>query len=121
AIQRAVEKIPFYIDVELTGNLMRFTIPPTTLQTLVGNVFKHAEITDPAEPARITIEAMDRGYTIAVGNRKRRGPSSGVSHGKGMRNLLARMRYVYGDNFTMREEKEGDYYQLCINLQFVTE
>jgi len=121
AIQGTVEKIPFYIDVQLTGNLMRFTVPPTTLQTLVGNVFKHAEITDPAEPARIAVEALDRGYSIAVSNRKRRGTSTGVSHGTGMRNLRARMQYVYGDNFSMREEKEGDYYQLCINVQFVTD
>jgi len=121
AIQGIVEKIPFYIDVQLTGNLMRFTIPPTTLQTLVGNVFKHAEIMDPAEPARIAIEVMDRGYTIAVSNRKREAASTGVSHGKGLRNLRARMQYVYGDNFSMREEKEGDYYQLCINVQFVTD
>lgn len=121
AIQGNVEEVPFYIDVQLTGNLMRFTIPPTTLQTLVGNLFKHAEITDPAEPARIAIEVMDRGYTIAVSNRKRRGALTGVSHGKGMRNLRARMRYVYGNNFSMCEDMGGDYYQLCINVQFVTD
>lgn len=119
AIQRTVEKIPFYIDVQLKGNLMRFTIPPTTLQTLVGNIFKHAEIMDPAAPARIAIEVRDRGYSLQVGNRKRKGTPTGISHGTGMRNLLMRMRYVYGDNFSVLEEKDGDYYQLCINVQFV--
>ncbi|MDF2515295.1 MAG: hypothetical protein K0R59_591 [Sphingobacterium sp.] len=121
AIQHTVEKIPFYIDVELTGNLMRFTIPPTTLQTLVGNVFKHAEIADPAEPARIIIEVMDKGYRLQVSNRKRKGNAAGVSHGIGMRNLRRRMQYVYGDNFSMLEDNGGDYYQLHINVQFIND
>lgn len=121
AVQRTVEKKPFYIDVRLAGNLLRFTIPPTTLQTLVGNVFKHAEITDPADPARITIEVTDRGYAIAISNRKRCGAPIGVSHGTGMRNLCARMGYIYGNNFSMLEEKERDYYQLRIDVQFITD
>lgn len=120
-IQRAVEKIAFYIDVQLTGNMMRFTIPPTTLQTLVGNVFKHAEITDPTDPARIEIEVKDKGYAITVSNKRRRGALTGVSHGTGMRNLRARMRYSYGDSFSMLEEKEGNYYQLRIDVQFITD
>ncbi|OOG16339.1 hypothetical protein BWD42_21630 [Sphingobacterium sp. CZ-UAM] len=100
---------------------MRFTIPPTTLQTLVGNVFKHAEIADPAEPARIIIEVMNKGYTIVVSNRKREGNAAGVSHGIGMRNLRRRMQYVYGDNFSMLEDNGGDYYQLHINVQFIND
>lgn len=121
AIQRSAEKTPFYIDVQLAGNLLRFTIPPTTLQTLVGNVFKHAEITDPTDPARIAIKVMDKGYAIAVSNRKRCGASAGVSHGTGMRNLRARMRYIYGNNFSMLEQKEENYYQLRIDVQFITD
>ncbi|WP_343539448.1 hypothetical protein [Sphingobacterium thalpophilum] len=118
-IQRTVETTPFFIDVHTTGNLMRFTIPPTTLQTLVGNLFKHADIADCSCPARIDVQVKHSGYTIRVSNRKRNRAARTPSHGVGLRNLRARMKYIYGDGFTMAEKKADEHYELMMDIQVV--
>ena len=117
SIQGQVEVDPFYIQLHCTGNLMRFGIAPTTLQTLAGNLFKHADIWDKGHPASIDIVVEHSGYMIRVKNRKRPGRQILPSHGVGLRNVRKRMEYLFAEDFTMSEMQDEQTYELTLRVE----
>ncbi|MDM1295291.1 histidine kinase [Sphingobacterium sp. N143] len=117
SIQAQIEKDPFYIQLRCTGNLMRFGIAPTTLQTLAGNLFKHADIWDKQHPASIDVLVEHSGYMIRVKNRKRPGRQILPSHGVGLRNVRKRMEYLFAEDFTMSEMQDEQTYELTLCVE----
>lgn len=117
SIQEQVEPAPFYIKLCCSGNLMRFSTAPTLLQTLAGNLFKHADLWDKDHPARIDILVGHAGYWIKVQNRKRAGPQVMPSHDVGLRNIRTRMEYLFGADFSMEENQDSDNYELTLSVQ----
>lgn len=117
SIQEQVEMDSFYIQLRCSGNLMRFGIAPTTLQTLAGNLFKHADIWDREHPASIDIVVEHRGYMIRVKNRKRPGRQTMPSHGVGLRNVRKRMEYLFAENFFMSEMQDEQTYELTLRVE----
>lgn len=117
SIQEQVEPMPFYIKLCCSGNLMRFTTAPTLLQTLAGNLFKHAHLWDKDHPARIDILVGHAGYWIKIRNRKRAGPQMMPSHDVGLRNIRTRMEYLFGTDFSMEENQDADHYELTLCVQ----
>jgi len=117
SIQEKVERNPFYINLSCSGNLMRFSTAPTLLQTLAGNLFKHADLWDKNHPAKIDILAGHAGYRITVKNKKRSGPQMMPSHDVGLRNVRIRMEYLFGTDFSMEEKQDDEHYELTLCLQ----
>lgn len=117
SIQEQVEPNPFYINLSCSGNLMRFSTAPTLLQTLAGNLFKHADLWDKDHPAKIEILVGHAGYRIKVKNKKRSGPQMMPSHDVGLRNVRTRMEYLFGTDFTMEEKQDADHYELTLCVQ----
>jgi len=117
SIQEKVEPNPFYIKLSCSGNLMRFSIAPTVMQTLAGNLFKHADLWDKNHPAKIDILAGHAGYRITVKNKKRSGPQMMPSHDVGLRNVRIRMEYLFGTDFSMEENQDDDHYELTLCVQ----
>lgn len=117
SIQEKVEPNPFYINLSCSGNLMRFSTAPTLLQTLAGNLFKHADLWDKDHPAKIAILVGHAGYRITVENRKRSGPQILPSHDVGLRNVRTRMEYLFGTDFSMEEKQDADHYELTLCVQ----
>jgi len=117
SIQEEVEPNPFYINVCCSGNLMRFSTAPTLLQTLAGNLFKHADLWDKDHPAKIDILVGNAGYRIMVQNKKRSGPQMMPSHDVGLRNVRTRMEYLFGTDFSMEEKQDAEHYELTLCVQ----
>ncbi|MGJ1193444.1 MULTISPECIES: histidine kinase [Sphingobacterium] len=117
SIQEEVEPNPFYINVCCSGNLMRFSTAPTLLQTLAGNLFKHADLWDKDHPAKIDILVGNTGYRIMVQNKKRSGPQMMPSHDVGLRNVRTRMEYLFGTDFSMEEKQDAEHYELTLCVQ----
>ncbi|MGE8302404.1 MAG: histidine kinase, partial [Sphingobacterium paramultivorum] len=117
SIQEKVEPNPFYIKLSCTGNLMRFSTAPTLLQTLAGNLFKHADLWDKDHPAKIDILVGHAGYRIKVKNKKRSGPQMMPSHDVGLRNVRTRMDYLFGTDFSMEEKQDDEHYELTLCVQ----
>jgi LytS/YehU family sensor histidine kinase len=117
SIQEKVEPNPFYINLSCSGNLMRFSIAPTLLQTLAGNLFKHADLWDKDHPAKIDILVGNAGYRITVQNKKRSGPQMMPSHDVGLRNIRVRMEYLFGADFSMEEYQDANHYELTLSVQ----
>ncbi len=117
SIQEKVEPNPFYIKLSYSGNLMRFSTAPTLLQTLAGNLFKHADLWDKDHPAKIDILVGHAGYRITVQNKKRSGPQIMPSHDVGLRNIRTRMEYLFGADFSMEEHQDADHYELTLYVQ----
>ncbi|WP_333575818.1 histidine kinase [Sphingobacterium sp.] len=117
SIQEKVEPNPFYINLSYSGNLMRFSTAPTLLQTLAGNLFKHADLWDKDHPAKIDILVGHAGYRITVQNKKRSGPQIMPSHDVGLRNIRTRMEYLFGADFSMEENQDDEHYELTLCVQ----
>ncbi len=117
SIQEKVESNPFYINLSCSGNLMRFSIAPTLLQTLAGNLFKHADLWDKDHPAKIDILVGNAGYRITIQNKKRSGPQMMPSHDVGLRNIRIRMEYLFGADFSMEEHQDANHYELMLSVQ----
>lgn len=117
SIQEEVEPNPFYINVCCSGNLMRFSTAPTLLQTLAGNLFKHADLWDKDHPVKIDILVGNAGYRIMVQNKKRSGPQMMPSHDVGLRNVRTRMEYLFGTDFSMEEKQDAEHYELTLCVQ----
>jgi len=117
SIQEEVEPNPFYINVCCSGNLMRFSTAPTLLQTLAGNLFKHADLWDKDHPAKIDILVGNTSYRIMVQNKKRSGPQMMPSHDVGLRNVRTRMEYLFGTDFSMEEKQDAEHYELTLCVQ----
>ncbi|MNI88428.1 hypothetical protein D3C73_1457300 [compost metagenome] len=96
---------------------MRFSIAPTLLQTLAGNLFKHADLWDKDHPAKIDILVGNAGYRITIQNKKRSGPQMMPSHDVGLRNIRIRMEYLFGADFSMEEHQDANHYELMLSVQ----
>lgn len=100
---------PVYLDWELTDGLEGYTIPPTTLITLLENAFKHGVTQDPQCPVRIRLTIAGGEIGFYVRNRIK-DTADGESHGVGLANLRRRLDIMYGHRANLKTHQvDGDF------------
>ena len=97
------------VELEVRGEMNGAVIIPFVLITLVENIFKHGDLSDPEHPIRIMIEMKDGGLHYYSRNKKKQGPKE-LSTGIGVDNIQKRLQHAYGDGFTLNIQDETDCY-----------
>ncbi|TBO44271.1 sensor histidine kinase [Pedobacter kyonggii] len=81
---------------------------PLVLLTLVENLFKHGDIHDAQDPAKINISLSNAGLRISTNNKIKTGFKAAGFH-KGLENIEKRLKLSYGDHakleFTAGDDK----------------
>lgn len=97
---------PVYLDWEIADGIAGYTIPPTTLITLLENAFKHGVTQDPKYPVRIRLTIEGGGIEFYCRNRIK-DTSDGESHGVGLANLRRRLDIKYGQRANLKTYRAG--------------
>lgn len=91
-----------YLDLTIEGeeNINHLEILPLVLISFIENIFKHGDIHDPKNPAKIILIVEENGLFLSIYNRKNKGPKEHTS-GVGMNNIRTRMDILYGDKYNV--------------------
>jgi len=92
-------------------------IPPMLLMTFVENIFKHG-IDKSRKQNQITISLIQKdGYLLfKTSNRKIASIVSNQTSGFGIANLTQRLKMLYGSNFELAIDKEGESYNAFLKI-----
>lgn len=92
------------------------TIPPLLFITFVENIFKYADLNDPAHPARIEIKLADSKLHFYTENiiQKRK---SIVSHGIGLENAKLRLQNAYPQKHRLETGVIGNLYVVNLEIE----
>jgi sensor histidine kinase YesM len=103
------------VNFEVTGEPGSFTIIPFVLITLVENAFKHGDIKNKDYPITIKLDIKNNSLFFYCSNRKKAGPKQ-LSTGIGLENIMARLRYSYGEKFRFAVKDETEYYTTELSI-----
>lgn len=106
------------LSFNLIGNSNDFKILPLILLTPVENIFKYADLKDPAFPAKINIEIQDNELYFSITNRKLKSRRAINSQGIGLKNLQLRLEVYYADahQVTVSQDEENYNFELQLTL-----
>jgi two-component system, LytTR family, sensor kinase len=94
-------------------------IIPLALITIIENVFKYAELSEPANPANIEIRVSSEKIQCFVQNKKKKKYTT-ESLGIGMTNIQKRLSQVYGDRHLMEINQNETEYNLKLSINLNT-
>ncbi|MEA5460858.1 sensor histidine kinase [Arcicella sp. LKC2W] len=91
-----------YLDLTIEGeeNINHLEILPLVLISFIENIFKHGDIHDPKNPAKIIMIVEENSLFLSIYNRKNKGPKEHTS-GVGMNNIRTRMDILYGNKYNV--------------------
>ena len=91
-----------YLDLTIEGeeNINHLEILPLVFISFIENIFKHGDIHDPKNPAKIIMIVDENSLFLSIYNRKNKGPKEHTS-GVGMNNIRTRMDILYGDKYNV--------------------
>lgn len=92
-------------------------IPPMLLMTFVENIFKHG-IDKSRRQNQVNISLIQKeGYLLfKTSNRKIASSATNQSNGFGIANLTKRLTMLYGSNFELTIDKEGELYTAFLKI-----
>jgi two-component system LytT family sensor kinase len=103
------------IDYEINGDTYGLRIIPLVLITFVENVFKYADLLNPSNPAKISIQIMGDILVFSTYNLKRKSIQFD-SHGIGIENVKSRLDNYYQYELII-DNNESEYkLMLKVNL-----
>lgn len=110
----------FYLIFDIKGDTKGVRVIPLILMTLVENVFKHGELTNPGHPVKISLEvAGDKSsFIFTTRNKKKRGPVE-LSYGIGMENTRQRLEMAYGENYSLDLSTIDGYYIATLKIKLM--
>lgn len=103
------------LEYTAKGDAGKQAILPAVLIHFVENVFKHGIINDTAKEASVSIVISDGTLEMHTRNHIQRGENYS-STGIGYKNLSDRLRYAYGDDFTLEKTAENDIFTTHLKL-----
>lgn len=108
------------ISFSVLGNTESVRILPISLITLTENALKHGELNDPENPVQINLECDNEKNKILFTaiNHKRSGPKE-KSTGLGLNNTVQRLKWLYGDNFSLNIAEDENCYQAQLILPLI--
>jgi two-component system LytT family sensor kinase len=93
-----------------------FRIPPLVLITFIENIFKYADLYDPAKPAMVHIWATDGIFHFRSVNQFTEKKKT-ISHGIGLNNVQLRLQSAYPEKHNLRITSEDNTYIVELDIQ----
>lgn len=117
AINRYRFRDPLNLQVSIAGDFGALRIIPLILLTLTENIFKHGDLTDPAQPALLTLSADAAGKLIYHSrNLKKSKNTHPRREPLGLNNIRLRLQSAYPENYGLEIMEDGDVYELTLQL-----
>ena len=89
-------------------------IAPLLFVTIIENVFKHGDITNPSKPIEIAITAENDVVKCHTFNYVL--PSDKKTEGIGLNNLQRRLSLLYGDNAILEVNRSSDTFTVDLRI-----
>jgi len=96
-----------------TEEVKKFNLIPLVLLTLVENIFKHGDISDPDEIAIIDLDLADDSLHIQTKNLIKKHKVT-ESHHAGLHNIHKRLSYAYGEQVKFQYQTIGPHFKVDI-------
>jgi len=106
-----------YLDFSTTGDIDDIRIIPLVLITIIENIFKYGDLSDPKHPATIKIDVENHRLHLQICNRKVR-RSHALSSGIGMINVQKRLDQAYPEQYELKVIQDDLNYQLDLLINF---
>jgi sensor histidine kinase YesM len=106
-----------YLNFSTTGDIDDIRIIPLVLITIIENIFKYGDLSDPEHPATITIDVADRHLHLQITNRKIR-RNHALSSGIGMVNVQKRLDQAYPEQYDLNIIQDDLDYRLDLMINF---
>lgn len=108
------------LDFSYDPDVVSLQIIPLVLITIVENIFKHGHLTQSVYPAFFSIKRSAGFVEVSTGNLSKKSKNlTGLN--SGLKNIAERLKYEYGDEFTMEYGKdENDFFTLHLSLPVVS-
>lgn len=103
------------IILEKEGNFKYRSIIPLIIINFIENLFKHADLHDPKNPASIRINIFRNDFSLFIRNKIRHGPKE-KSTGIGIENTQKRLEMTYGKNANLAISNDGEFYQCLLTI-----
>jgi two-component system LytT family sensor kinase len=104
------------LNYTLAGNSTNFKILPLILLTPVENIFKYADLRNPAHPAQISIEIKEGQLYFSISNRKLKSRQAIASQGIGLKNLQLRLEAYYTNAHQVKVSQDNDNYSFELQI-----
>jgi len=111
---RYAQQLP--VLFQINGISQHVTIIPLLFVTIVENIFKYGDLTDPRFPAQIFISIEDDILNLNVSNKKKK---LNIPHGFGigMSNTKKRLEYNYPNNYILNIKETDTTYTLNLSIK----
>lgn len=105
---------PVYAKCSFAGDGSAAVLP-LVLLTFAENVFKHGDLSDPANPAKISA-SVDQEHLLRfeTWNLKRTPAPGGDTSGTGMTNTIRRLEHAYPGKYQLRVDNSNNHYHLTL-------
>ena len=109
---------PLYVDLEVSGIPQGLKIIPLVLLTLTENVFKHGNLKNKLQPARIVISVNPGNVLNFMTWNLRKAPGRPQRmKSLGIQNTIKRLQYAYPGAYSLDIGGEAETYQVELRLQ----
>jgi two-component system LytT family sensor kinase len=105
-----------YVDYEMEGHAVYFSIPPLSLLSVVENAFKYGVISDKENPIQIKIQAHSRAFTFYCKNKIRTDFTDKETTAVGMSNIIRRLEMAFGKDMELRVIKDPSTYETHLSI-----
>ncbi|TPE42418.1 sensor histidine kinase [Pontibacter mangrovi] len=110
---------PLQLSLQAEGALKDLRLPPLLLLTLVENMFRHGDLTDPAFPASVRLWLEEGTLSFQTRNKKRTSCVPG-GHRLGLQNARTRLLNAYGpDRQCLNIQQDEHYYTVHLQIQAI--
>jgi len=105
-----------YLNFTTTRDIDNVRIIPLVLITIIENIFKYGDLSDPKHPAEINIDVTDDQLHLHINNRKTK-RNHAFSSGIGMVNVQKRLDQTYPGNYKINIEQDEEHYRLDLLIK----
>jgi len=106
----------FELDIDAQAAATELQLPPGILVNFVENVFKHGDLSEEGDPAKIQLAVYNRHLTMHLHNLKM--PETTYRRtGIGMNNIRRRLDLLYPGAYVLRSTEQNNHYHLYFEIE----
>lgn len=115
------KSLPLNLQFTYVEEIRKLRLIPLVILTLVENIFKHGDLSNPNHPATVSLLINDQMLTIQTNNLICR-QESNISNQSGLKNIHQRLIYAYGDRVVFSHNIENEYFNviICVPLEILS-
>lgn len=116
ALQQLRYKNNAGFTMEVHGVVAAQRIAPLLLISFIENIFKHGDVTDTANPARVDLVVQDKELIFRTSNLVKKQHKDKVS-GIGQQNVKRRLDLLYAGKYDLKIEERDNHYYCTLKLE----